>query len=173
MPSPLNLRNAILDTWRTSNRVTVFLVEHLPPEVWEVKIPGAPRRSVRMLAGHIHNVRCMWIKTLGKEHGLSVPRSVDRYRVKPEDLIPALERSSTGILSLLKLGCDRGGRIPATSAYVWRNLPLDVGHVLGYFVAHEGHHRGQIVMLARGSGHRLPVEVTGGLWQWSKRAREA
>src|SRR2546422_7416198 len=34
-------------------------------------------------------------------------------------------------------------------------------HVLAYFVAHEGHHRGQIVMLARQLGYRLPVEVTG------------
>ena len=172
MPSPLNLRDTILDAWKTNNRVTVFLVEHLPAELWKATVPGVPRRTIRMLAGHIHNARCMWIKTLGKEHGIAVPRNVDRYKVKPEGLIPALERSSTGILSLLKFGCDQGGSIPATSAYVWRNLPLDVGHVLGYFIAHEGHHRGQIVMLARQLGYRLPAEVTGGLWQWSKRARE-
>ena len=48
----------------------------------------------------------------------------------------------------------------------------DVGHVLAYFVAHEGHHRGQIVMLARQLGHRLPVSTTSGLWQWTKFSRE-
>ena len=37
-----DLRDTILDTWRTSNRVTVFLVEHLPPEVWASAVPGAP-----------------------------------------------------------------------------------------------------------------------------------
>src|SRR5947207_1042983 len=84
-----------------------------------------------------------------------------------------LDVGSGGIISLLKLGCDRGGAIPVSPAYTWRNLPLDVGHVLTYFVAHEGHHRGQIVMLARQLGYRLPAEITGGLWQWSKRAREA
>jgi uncharacterized damage-inducible protein DinB len=162
----------ILDAWKTNNRVTIFLVEHLPAELWQAAVPGAPRRTIRMLAGHIHNARCTWIKTLGKEHGIAVPRPVDRYKVKPKDLIPALERSGAGILNLLKFGCDHGGTIPATSAYVWRNLPLDVGHVLGYFIAHEAHHRGQIVMLARQLGHRLPAEITGGLWQWSKRARE-
>ncbi|MCA1601555.1 MAG: damage-inducible protein DinB, partial [Acidobacteria bacterium] len=78
-----------------------------------------------------------------------------------------------GIIKLLTLGFDRGGAIPVSSSYTWRNLPLDVGHVLTYFVAHEGHHRGQIVMLARQLGYRLPVEITGGLWQWSKRAKEA
>jgi uncharacterized damage-inducible protein DinB len=173
MPSPLDLRDTILNAWKTNNRVTIFLVEHLRPELWEATLLGAPRRTVRMIAGHIHNARCMWLKTLGKEHGIAVPRSVDRYKVNPKVLVSAMEHSGTGILDLLKLGCDHGGSIPATSSYVWRNLPLDVGHVLGYFIAHEGHHRGQIVMLARQLGHRLPAEVTGGLWQWSKRAREA
>jgi len=126
-----------------------------------------------MIAGHIHNARCMWIKTLGKEHGIEVPDSVDRRRVSQKQLTRALDQSSRGIVSLLTLGCDNGGTIPASSAYVWRNLPLDVGHVLAYFVAHEGHHRGQIVMIARQLGYRLPAVVTAGLWQWSQRAKEA
>jgi len=172
MSSPPDLRDTILNAWKTNNRVTVFLIEQLPAELWQATLPGAPRRTVRMLAGHIHNTRCMWINTLGKEHGIAAPRRVNRYRLKRKDLIPALDRSSTGILNLLRFGCDQGGSIPATASYVWRNLPLDGGHVLGYFIAHEGHHRGQIVMLARQLGCRLPADVTAGLWQWSRRARE-
>jgi len=173
MKPALDQRRMLLDAWRTNNRVTVFLVEHLPPELWEAKVPGAPRRTVQMIAGHIHNARCMWIKTLGKEHGIAVPSVVDRHKVRSKHLITALGRSSRGIISLLELGFEHGGTIPASAAYTWRNLPLDVAHVLTYFVAHEGHHRGQIVMLARQLGHRLPVEVTGGLWHFSKRSREA
>lgn len=168
-----DLRETILNTWRTNNRVTVFLVEHLPPGLWTSAVPGAPRRTIRMIAGHLHNARCMWIRTLGQELGITVPRSVDRLRVGRKELVPALERSSRGILRLLRLGCDQGGRLPLVSTYVWRNLPLDVGHVLAYFVAHEAHHRGQIVLVARALGHRLPPVVTGGLWQWTKRTAEA
>ncbi|MEJ2371145.1 MAG: hypothetical protein P8Y07_09900 [Gemmatimonadales bacterium] len=97
----IDLSQALIDTWRTNNRVTVYLFENLPEEVWPEKVPGAPRRTVRMIAGHIHNCRCMWVKTLGRKHD-----------------------------------------------------------------------RGQIVMLARQLGHRLPGEVTAGLWQWSKRSKE-
>ncbi len=163
----------LLAAWRTSNRVSVFLVEHLPAELWGATVPGVPRRTVRMIAGHIHNARCMWIKTLGFEHGIAVPQAVNRHKVEPKQLIRALGDSSHGIVSLLSLGCDRGGAIPASAAYTWRNLPLDVVHVLTYFVAHESHHRGQIVMLARQLGYRLPAEIAGGLWQFSKRAKEA
>lgn len=168
-----DIEDMLLDAWRTNNRVTVYLVENLPTELWEATVPGAPRRSVRMIAGHMHNARCMWIKTLGKEHGIVVPRTVNRYKTEPEELVRALGHSSRGIIDLLKLGFDRGGTIPLSSSYSWRNLPLDVGHVLTYFAAHEGHHRGQIVMLARQLGHRLPVEVTGGLWHFAKRSKES
>ena len=173
MHPALDQQDLLLDAWRTNNRVSVFLVEHLPDELWGAAVPGAPRRTVRMIAGHIHNARCMWIKTLGKEHGIGVPQAVNRHEVEPKQLVSALAQSSRGIIDLLKLGFDRGGSIPVSSSYNWRNLPLDVGHVLTYFVAHEGHHRGQIVMLARQLGHRLPVEVTGGLWHFSHRSVEA
>lgn len=173
MPATPGLRDSILAAWGTNNRVTVFLVEHLPSALWGASVPGAPRRTVRMIAGHIHNARCMWIKTLGQPYGIAAPRAVDRRRVSRSDLIRALKRSGRGIARLLALGVERDGQIPPTAAYAWRNLPLDVGHVLAYFVAHEGHHRGQIVLAARQLGHRLPADATSGLWQWTRRAAEA
>lgn len=172
MSSALDQREMLLAAWRTNNRVTTFLVENLPVELWRAAVPGAPRKTVRMIAGHIHNARCMWIKTLGQEHGIVVPQSVNRHTIERQELLVALRQSSRGIVSLLTLGLDQGGQIPLSKAYAWRNLPLDVGHVLTYFVAHEAHHRGQIVMIARQLGHRLPVEITGGIWHWSKRAQE-
>jgi uncharacterized damage-inducible protein DinB len=173
MPTVADLRATILTSWRTNSRVTAYLVEHIPARLWDAPIPAAPRRTVRMMVGHLHNSRCMWLKTLGQEHGIAVPASVDRYSVARQEVLSALERSSRGIEALLELGIASGGSVPPSKAYVWRNLPLDVGHVLTYFVAHEGHHRGQIVMLARQLGHRLPSDVCAGLWLWTKRVQEA
>lgn len=172
MPPVTDLRATLLTAWRTNSRVTAYLVEHLPVALWDASIPGAPRRTVRMIAGHLHNVRCMWLKTLGQEHGIETPASVDRRKVARRELLSALKRSAKGIEALLELGIAAGGHVPPSKAYVWRNLPLDVPHVLTYFVAHEGHHRGQIVMLARQLGHRLPSNIAVGLWQWTKRVRE-
>ena len=147
----------------------MYLIENLPSELWSRDVPGAPRRTVRMIAAHIHNVRCMWIKMLGARHGIAVPRTVDGRRVRPPELLRALSRSSAGIIRLLNLGVARGGEVPRAA---WQNFPTDLVHFLSYFVAHEAHHRGQLCMLARQLGQRLPAGVAVGLWQWSKRARE-
>ncbi len=158
-----------IDAWRTNDRVTTYLVENLPPELWSKGVPGVPRRTVRTIAAHIHNARCMWIKMLGARHGIVVPRTVDGRRVRPAELSRALSRSSEGMIDLIRLGTARGGAVPPAA---WQNFPTDLTHFLTYFVAHEAHHRGQLVLLARQLGHRLPSGVTGGLWQWKKRAKE-
>lgn len=163
------LQSSILESWRVNHRVTVFLFEHYPAELWDEKVPGAPRRKIRMIAGHLHNCRCMWIKMLGAKAGIEVPEKVDRYRVTPSELIEALGRSHRAMVRLVELAFEHDGRLPGSS---WSNLPRDVVQLVAYLIAHEGHHRGQLVMLARQLGHRLPDEVAYGLWQWSKRAQE-
>ena len=172
MLPPLDLQDAILTAWRTNSRVTGYLIEHIPAVLWAAAVPGVPSRTIRAIGAHLHNARCSWIKTLGHEHGIVAPTRVDHWTVNRRQLGAALKRSSRGIAALLQLGCSRGGRIPPSKAYVWRNLPLDVGHVLTYFVAHEAHHRGQIVMVARQLNCRLSLAVTAGLWEWRTRERE-
>jgi uncharacterized damage-inducible protein DinB len=172
MTPQFDLADAVLNSWRITNRVTVYLLENLPDELWPMAIPGAPRRTVRMIAGHIHNARCMWLKMMGKSHGIVAPALVNRNSVTRTQLFSALERSNRSMIRLLKLGLDNGGRLPASPA--WSPLPPkpDVVQFLAYFVAHEGYHRGQIVLLARQLGHRLPGEVRAGLWQWARRGKE-
>jgi uncharacterized damage-inducible protein DinB len=160
---------ALIAAWHTNNRVTTYLIENLPSELWSQNVPGMPRRTIRTIAAHIHNSRCWWIKSLGVRHGVLVPERVDLRTVRQSELARALTRSSEGIIALIRLGAQRGGSVPSA---VWQNFPTDLVHFLNYFVAHEAHHRGQLCLLARQLGHRLPQEVVDGLWQWKKRARE-
>jgi len=76
-----------------------------------------------------------------------------------------LKQSGAAMEALFKLGFATG-ELPPSRGYVWRNLSLDLGHVVTYYIAHEAHHRGQIVMVARQTGHRLPSSITAQLWQW-------
>lgn len=172
-PDPDKARDGILSAWDTNNRVTVFLVEALPRQVWEAAVPGVSRRTVRGIAAHLHNSRRAWIRKLRGASGVPLPETVDRGRVSRRELVSALGRSGAAMRRLLEFGFEHGGEIPATPIYVWRNLPLDVGHVLSYFVAHEGHHRGQLVLISRQLGYPIPPSTAAGLWGWTRWAREA
>jgi uncharacterized damage-inducible protein DinB len=169
VPRALGPGRAIIAAWRTSNRATTYLVEQLPPAVWSREVPGISGRTVGMIAAHIHNSRCSWIRSIGARHGVKVPRLVDLRRVRPKELVRALSRSSKGMIALIELGIAHGGRVPRAT---WQNFPTDLEHFLSYFAAHEAHHRGQLVMVARQLGHRLPRTVAGGVWQWARFARE-
>ena len=82
----------LIAAWRTNNRVTAYLIENLPPELWAKPLPGAPRRTVRSRAAHIHNVRCAWVKMIGARHGVTVPRAVHAWVVRMAELLRALAR---------------------------------------------------------------------------------
>ena len=162
----------LVEVWRTSARATELLVGKLPKEIWTLPIPGAPRRTVRAIAAHLHNARGMWLKMLGggtKGHGVAIPRSVDARRVTREELLRALGKSTEAIAELMEVGIARGGEMPRAA---WQNFPPDLEHFTAYFVAHEAHHRGQLLLVARQLGHRLPPEVTGGIWGWRKLGRD-
>ncbi len=165
MPRYTELRDSLLGAWRTNNRVMSDLIELMPDELWDADIPGVPRKRVRTIMAHVHNARCGWIRTLGREHGVKVPDRVDPARVTPRQMMAALKRSGVAMEELFNLGLE-SGELPPSKGYVWRNLSLDLGHVVTYFVAHEAHHRGQIAMVARQTGHRLPSVVQGRLWWW-------
>ena len=156
---------SLISAWRTNNRVTIELIERLPPELWRLAVPGVPQRTVRAIAAHLHNARCRWIRTLGREHGIEEPARVDQHRVTAKQVVAALKRSGRAMEALFALA-DESDELPPSKGYTWRNLSLDLAHVVTYFIAHDAHHRGQIVMIARQTGHRLPASVSGRLWWW-------
>ena len=89
MPAPPDFAASVLGAWRTNNRITMQLIERLPAALWEVAVPDVPRRTIRVIAAHLHNSRCSWLKTLGREHGIPTPARVDRRRVTPRQVVAA------------------------------------------------------------------------------------
>lgn len=165
MESESKITKAIINSWQTNNRITVFLIENLPDELWAGKVSGYKNKTIRMIGGHIYNARCSWMKKTGKKLGMEVPMHVDRHRVTQRELISALNNSSGKILKLLQTGIKQNDTMPGFS--------LGAVHFMNYLISHEAHHRGQIIMVARQLGFKLPQSVIDGVWKWSTRTREA
>jgi uncharacterized damage-inducible protein DinB len=43
---------------------------------------------------------------------------------------------------------------------------------VGYLLTHDAHHRGQIFLVSRQLGYRLPWAASYGVWHWSKLAKQ-
>lgn len=166
--------DALLDAWRICNRVTTQLVESLPDALWPLALSGAPRRSVRNVAVHLHNCRGLWLKSLGLGAGIVAPANLDPKSATRARTVAALGRSGEAILRLLRAGIENSGEFPGVpGAFYYGAMPRNAFLFCAYALSHEAHHRGQLLVMARQLGHRLPQPVVNALWQWSSRLREA
>lgn len=171
MKKEIDLTDALLDTWKITHQVSVYLIRQIPADLWDKGIPGYKRKTIAMLAIHLHHTRCNWIRSIGRERfSKSLTRLEPRHATR-KDVVQALKQSQEAMLELLHHCLDHGGQLPSRPA--WLNFPADVVHLLAYFVAHEAHHRGQITMAIRQLSRPLTPDASGGLWQWNRRLKEA
>jgi len=159
--APIDLAEALVQSFETNERVGQYLLEQLDPTAWDVRAPVGKGRVIREVFAHIHNVRCLWLST----RDAAAPEKVDRETVTTDELRAALHESSLALVALLRASLADGGRV--------KDFKPDVVAFVGYVIAHEAHHRGQVCMLARLLGKPLAQARSYELWNWRKRSEEA
>jgi uncharacterized damage-inducible protein DinB len=151
------LAEALLAAFDTNDRINQYLLDSLLAEAWRAEPPGKKGRDIAGVVAHMHNVRVMWLKaTKGK-----IPEQLDRFTVTPVQAKKALDGSRAALREVLKASLEADGRI--------KGFRPDVAGFIGYLIAHDAHHRGQITMLARQAGHPIPQKATFGMWEWGVR----
>jgi uncharacterized damage-inducible protein DinB len=164
------LGGAAAHIFAANDLMNQHLIEHLDPAAWKAKPPGTTR-TIAAIFTHTHNVRCKWIR-LTAPH-LKVPPQLNRTHCTPKQARAALAESALRCTELLAeaLG-DNDTRIKKFHRDGWAK-PWPVGpEMLCYMIAHEAHHRGQVLMLAHQLGFPLPTEVMSGIWDWQKLWKE-
>jgi len=157
-PYSTQLSQALLNALDTNHRISLYLIGNLPAEAWNAKPPGGKGRTIAAIVAHIHNVRVMWLKAAKAE---DIPEQLDRATVTPEQAARAFESSRAALRKLCARALETDGRI--------KSFRPDVAGFIGYLIAHDAHHRGQIAMLARQAGHPLPQKAMLGMWEWGLR----
>jgi uncharacterized damage-inducible protein DinB len=150
---------ALLNAFHTNNRINQYLIESIAPEAWKTKPLDGKGRTISAIVAHMHNVRVMWLKVSAK--GSEIPAQLDRATVTQTQALRGLELSCEALSVLIARSLESDGRI--------KGFRPDVAGFLGYLIAHDAHHRGQIAMLARQLGHPLPQKVVFGMWEWGSR----
>lgn len=157
-PFVSKLPDALLNAFKVNNRINHYLVDNLAPEAWTAKPPEGKGRTVAAMIAHMHNVRVMWLKAAKAE---AIPEQLDRATVTPAQALRGFESSRDALEKVIRRALESDGKI--------RNFRPDVAGFIGYLIAHDAHHRGQIAMLARQVGHPLPQKAMFGMWEWGTR----
>ena len=75
-------------------------------------------------------------------------------------LLKALNESYAALEEFFSKSWDDNGKVKGFKKGV---IPF-----LAYFVSHESHHRGNILLTLKQSGEKLPDAVKWGIWEWGK-----
>lgn len=152
-----------------NDRMNQLLIEHLEDTAWIARPPGKVR-TIAAIFTHMHNVRCKWVR-LSAPH-LAIPKQLNRARCTREQACLALAESAARCVEMLADALGGDGRVKMFSrdalAPSW---PVGV-EMLCYMLAHEAHHRGQVIMLAHQLGLELPYKASDGIWNWEKLWKE-
>ncbi len=154
------MKEQLLETWRTHHQMNVLLIGNITDAGLQKTLSTRGGRTIYQQWIHIHNVRIQWLeicakdifkkyKSLGKEAPFS--RMV---------LQKALDDSAKGIAELLSKSAADGGKV--------KGLKKGVIALLGYFISHESHHRGNMLLTLKQTGEKIPDAVKWGLWEWNK-----
>ncbi len=162
---------ALLHAFDTNQTMNDMLIDGITREAWTATPPQPPSpagkkarvtgRPISAIVAHMHNVRVMWLKALVRSKvEVSVPGQLDRDNVTTAEAKRALAESHKALRGVLEKSLTSDGRIP--------NFKPDAASFVAYLLAHDAHHRGQISMLARLSGHEIPKQLMFALWEWNR-----
>lgn len=147
----------VVQTWEIHNRIVLYFLEAIAPAQL-TDVATTKGRNVGEQLAHVHNVRLMWLKVAAPEL-FKKQKSIEKEAAGDHELLRrSLTDSGKAIAQLLQQSLAADGKIkgfkPHATAFV------------GYLIAHEAHHRAQVVLILKQNGHPVDKKVSYGIWEW-------
>ena len=151
----------LIETWEIHNRINLYLLDALDQNSLRDQSSGSKGRSVGEQFAHLHNVRLMWLKAAQPDL-LEENEKIEKESVADKALLRrSFESSGHSISQLIGLACENDGKVKGFKPHVMA--------FVAYLISHESHHRGQIMLSLKQSGHAVDKKTQFGLWEWGSR----
>ncbi len=154
------MKDQLRETWALHQRLNLLLLGNTTDAGLEKTLSTRGGRTIYQQWVHMHNVRMQWLEVCAKDL-FKKYRALDKSAATDRRLLTrSLGDSAEGIGLLLERGWEDGGNVKGFKKGV---IPM-----LGYFISHESHHRGNMLLTLKQCGEKIPDAVKWGLWDWSK-----
>lgn len=157
MTRPISAADGVLAAWRRHSDILLLLLDGVPAAGWTAVPTGSRGRDVARQFAHLDRVRRGWLHFHRTGRRPALPR-VDKGAPPAKAVLrKALAESAKEVAGFLA-DAFQGEARP-------RMFGGDPVRWFAYLVAHESHHRGQIMIALKQAGHRLPDRIAlQGLW---------
>ena len=167
--SQQELATVLVETYSVNDLMNQILLKHLDPRAWRAQPPGkkGSGRTIAAIFAHLHNCRLVWIRNSAPH--LRCPKPLDPDKCTMKQASAAHSESAEQCLEMLEDALTGGEkrRVTKFSRGSWAPVWPAGGAMFAYMFSHEAHHRGQILMLAKQLGYKIPPNIWGRTWQWN------
>ena len=154
------LENQVVEAWNIHNRITLHLISHISDEALRSTLSTRGGRDVARQLAHMHMVRVWRLESFAKKAKLKLPVFEKDISPGKEALLDAFRLSGQAMEQYLIQSLSNNAAVS--------NFKRGVVPMLGYYISHEAHHRGSIMLTLKKSGFKLPDELKWGIWEWNK-----
>lgn len=154
------MKQELIEAWRTNHRINLLLLEKIKAEGMTCTLSKRGGRGVAGELAHMHNIR------------------VAQMEGRAKDLVTGLKKFPTGAAPTKKeLKAAMIASADAVEKFlvgVLENQPKRRGFkkgvftTLSYFISHEAHHRGRILLTLKVSGQTLDKNTQMAIWGWDQ-----
>lgn len=150
----------ILEAWRINNRINLRLIERISDAGMRCTLSQRGGRNVVRQFAHLHNNRVWHLTRRARRlaQGAHVFATYDEPDRRA--LAAALEDSSGRIERLIRLASEGAPGV--------RTCKRGLVPYVAYFIAHESHHRGNILLTLKQCGHRIDSTTQYAIWDWDR-----
>lgn len=150
----------ILEAWRINNRVNLLLVERISDAGMQCTLSTRGGRNVVRQFAHLHNNRIWHLQRRAKRLAEGAHLFATHDEPERDALAAQLGDSAERIERLIR-GVMEGAR--GVRAFKRGIVPY-----VAYFISHESHHRGSILLTLKQSGHALDRKTQYAIWDWDR-----
>ena len=150
----------LVEVWRTNSRINTRLLDQIDEAGLRCTLSKRGGRTVARQFGHLHYVRIYHLKHRAKALAAGAKLFATEDEPSRKALLQALDDSALRIERWIRLACEGAPGV--------RKFKRGLVQNVAYLVAHESHHRGNILLTLKQCGHPVESTTRYAIWDWDR-----